>query len=262
MKRNLLIFITAVLAISPSVAGSAGNTRIQSFNDAKKILEREVVYDQRITIYCRARFDKHKNIELPAGFTLPAGATLPSQFSNTNLVSRAQRMEWEHVVPAENFGRYFSEWREGHADCVDGKGKPFKGRSCAGKTNQRYRYMEADMYNLFPSIGAVNALRMNYNFTQLNKNYPATFGSCPMKIYGKQVEPPDYARGVIARAYLYMEYAYPEIRLSSSQKKIMEIWNNTYPVQKWECTRSKRIEKLQGNENPFVKQACVAKGWY
>ncbi|WP_303216468.1 hypothetical protein [Bilophila wadsworthia] len=24
----------------------------------------------------------------------------------------------------------------------------------------------------------------------------------------------------------------------------------------WECTRAKRIEALQDNENPFVKQPC------
>jgi len=58
-----------------------------------------------------------------------------------------------------NFGRTFKEWRDGNAQCVNSKGKSFKGRRCAEKVNKEYRYMQADMFNLYPAIGAVNALR-------------------------------------------------------------------------------------------------------
>jgi len=40
----------------------------------------------------------------------------------------------------------------------------------------------------------------------------------------------------------------------------MGAWDRQYPVDAWECTRAKRIEKLQDNENKFVKQPCVASG--
>ena len=33
-----------------------------------------------------------------------------------------------------------------------------------------------------------------------------------------------------------------------------------YPVDAWECLRAKRIERIQGNENPFVKEACRKAG--
>lgn len=33
-----------------------------------------------------------------------------------------------------------------------------------------------------------------------------------------------------------------------------------YPVDEWECTRAKRIESIQGNENIFVKNMCIEKG--
>ena len=62
---------------------------------------------------------------------------------------------------------------------MDRKGKPFKGRSCAEKVNQEYRFMQADMYNLFPAVGAVNAMRSNYNYAML-PDMESTFGSCPM----------------------------------------------------------------------------------
>jgi deoxyribonuclease-1 len=117
---------------------------------------------------------------------------------------RAQRIEWEHVVPAENFGRAFDEWREGSPECVDNRGKAFKGRRCAEKTSMDYRYMQADMYNLYPAIGAVNAMRSNFNF-QMLPGEESSFGSCAMKIADRKVEPPALARGQIARTYFYMQ---------------------------------------------------------
>lgn len=61
------------------------------------------------------------------------------------------------MVPAEHFGRTFSEWREGHSSCVNSKGKDFKGRRCTEKANTEYGYMQSDMYNPFPAVGSVNA---------------------------------------------------------------------------------------------------------
>lgn len=58
-------------------------------------------------------------------------------------------------------------WRDGHDSCVNSKGKTFKGRKCASKLSKEYRYMQSDMYNLFPAIGSVNALRSNYNLLQV-----------------------------------------------------------------------------------------------
>ena len=107
-----------LLTLSTTVTAT-GNTSNDSFNKAKKMLERAVYQDHRVTIYCGAKFDAKKNIQAPVGFV------------TNKQVKRAKRVEWEHVVPAENFGRSFSEWREGHPSCVDSKGKSFKGRECA-----------------------------------------------------------------------------------------------------------------------------------
>ena len=67
--------------------------------------------------------------------------------------------------------------------------------------------MQCDMYNLYPSIGAVNAERGNKNFEVLSEALPNSFGSCPMKISGNKAEPPKASRGAIARTYKYMAYA-------------------------------------------------------
>lgn len=245
MNGRQIVAAAAAWALLLAAGGAvaAGNTTNQSFNQAKRLLERKVYYDHRVTFYCRAEFDSKKNITLPRGFTTPKQK------------ERTSRMEWEHVVPAENFGRTFVEWRRGHERCVDKRGRAFKGRKCAEKTNATFRYMQADMYNLYPIIGAVGALRANYRYWTLPGVMP-TFGSCPMKIQGELVEPPEYTRGSIARTVLYMSDTYPQYRLSSADRKLMMAWDKMYPVDRWECLRAKRIARIQGNENAFVTDAC------
>ena len=220
----------------------AGNTQIGSFSKAKKHLEK-IYSDHRETIYCNAEFDDKKRVTLPRGFAV------------RKYKKRAAKIEWEHVVPAENFGRTFSEWREGDPRCVRKNGKSFKGRNCASKVNFEYRYMQADMYNLYPAIGAVNAARSNYNFTMLPTSN-VSFGTCDMRIEGRKVQPPESARGRIARTYKYMQFGYPRYHMSKQQQKMMDAWDRMYPVSEWECTRANRIKKIQGNENPFVSKHC------
>lgn len=238
------ISLLATLVFS---AASSANQEIDSFSKAKRLLEKQVYNNHRVTLYCGAIFDASKKVTAPKGF------------STTKYVKRAKKVEWEHVVPAENFGRTFSEWRDGHKQCVNSKGKSFKGRRCAEKVNTEYRFMQADMFNLYPAIGAVNALRSNHNFTML----PAAqsdFGRCAMKIDDRKAEPPEVARGKIARTYLYMENTYKRYNMSKAQRQLMNAWDKMYPVDAWECTRAEKISKLQKNQNDVVKSRCESKG--
>ncbi|PMF80619.1 endonuclease I [Vibrio breoganii] len=244
--KNLSIFTFSILITLPALSANQTN---DSFSKAKRMLEKEVYQHHRETIYCGASFDSQKNIIPPKGF------------KTTKYVKRAKKVEWEHVVPAENFGRAFSEWRDGHEECVNNKGKAFKGRRCAEKVNMEYRYMQADMFNLYPAIGAVNALRQNYNFTML-PSVESDFGTCAMKIDYKKAEPPEEARGRISRTYMYMDQSYPKYSMSKQQTQLMEVWDKKHPVNQWECDRAKTIAELQGNENNVVKSRCTTLGLY
>lgn len=247
-KQKILLYFIIIFLIfiilSPALMADGGNTTIDSFQTAKKLLEKDVYYDYRRTVYCDAEFNQDKKIKLPQGF------------KTDKYVSRADRVEWEHIVPAENFGRTFSEWRDGHPDCQTLKGESFKGRKCAEEVNRDYRLMQADMYNLYPAIGAVNAMRQNYNFTQFQEDTPNSFGTCEMKIQDKKAEPPARARGIIARTYLYFDDAYRRYQMSDSQRKLMTAWDKLYPVEEWECKRTCRIEKIQGNQNDITRKRC------
>lgn len=219
---------------------------VENFSDAKAALEKYVVNDNRVTVYCGAPFDSEKKIALPSGF------------HTAKHLARANRVEWEHAVPVENFGRSFEAWREGHKYC-ERNGKQFRGRKCAAKVSAEFRKMEADMYNLFPAIGAVNASRSNRDYAELPEA-DAAFGSCGAKLEGKNFEPPDRAKGQVARASLYMEHQYKRFRLSKQQRRLFTAWDRKFPVDKAECRRAKRIERIQGNENPFVKKPCREDG--
>jgi len=237
MNKTLLL-----LAMIP-LTSFASNNSINSFSKAKKLLEKEIYYDNRVTLYCDAAFDSNKDITLPKGF------------HTTKHVKRSKRVEWEHVVPAENFGRTFLEWREGDKQCVNSKGKAYKGRKCANKVNEEYRFMQADMYNLYPAIGAVNAMRSNYNF-QMLPSVKTEFGSCDFRIDNRKAEPPVKARGRIARTYLYMDETYPRYSMSKSQKQLMNAWDKIYPVSAWECKRAERIKDIQKSENKVIESRC------
>jgi len=242
-KFIFLLPLALVFTLSTTCNAAEGNHSIDSFSKAKKILQHQIYHDHRTTVYCGASFDDEKKVTPLPGFTTSKHA------------KRAQKIEWEHIVPAENFGRTFTEWRDGAPECVDSKGNSFKGRNCARKANVEFRYMEADLYNLYPAIGAVNASRSNYNFTML-PSAKSSFGSCDMRIEGSKVQPPESARGEIARTYLYMEQAYSRYKMSKQQRQLMNAWNKMYPVSKWECERASRIKKIQGNENTFVSDQC------
>jgi deoxyribonuclease-1 len=243
MKIVISLLITTLITTTTF----ATNQEIKSFSKAKNFLEKQVYNNHRTTLYCGATFDAEKRVTPPQGFI------------TNKYVKRAKKIEWEHVVPAENFGRTFSEWRDGHNQCINSKGKEFKGRKCAEKVNFEYRYMQSDMFNLYPVIGAVNALRSNYNFTML-PTIKSDFGSCSMKIDNRKAEPPEISRGQIARTYLYMDNTYKRYNMSKSQRQLMDAWDKMYPVNTWECQRAKKISNLQKSKNNIVLSRCQSAG--
>ncbi|ANN29158.1 endonuclease [Vibrio vulnificus] len=115
--------------------------------------------------------------------------------------------------------------------------------------------MQSVLYNLYPAIGSVNAARQNYNFTLL-PHARSSFGQCDVPIDGRKVQPPEQARGAIARTYLYFEAVYPRYSMSKAQRQLMQAWDKQYPTTKVECQRAQRIKQQQGNANPILAERC------
>lgn len=212
-----------------------GNQRIDNFSKAKKILEK-VYGNSGETIYCGCKYSG-KSVDLDS-----CGLKVIKN------EKRAKRLEWEHSNPAENFGRVFPEWRD-KAGCSSGTSS----RKCA-ENNPLFNTMESDLYNLFPSEGEVNGLRSNYEYQVLSSNKYDT-GSCKSKFGDKAFEPRDEVKGMMARANLYMDWAYEGVyNLSDARRKFFQAWDKMYPVTQDECKFARIKKQYQGNENPFLKQ--------
>lgn len=144
------------------------------------------------------------------------------------------------MVPAHAFGQSFREWRDGDPKCVSRKGKRFKGRRCA-RTNENFRGMEADRYNLVPAIGEINGNRSNYSMAMI-PGEPRSYGACDVEIEGRKIEPRPAIRGDIARIYIYMDAAFPGHGvISHKNRKLFEAWDKIDPVDDWECEKAKMI---------------------
>lgn len=211
-----------------------------SFSKSKKILTKKIYMDNQKTFYCKNPYklnNKKKAIIISDNnFYSPRKTHYKSGKINT----RAKRVEWEHIMPAYNFARHLSCWKEG-------------GRK-ACKKDKVFKRMEADMHNLVPAIGEVNGNRSNYRYAA-GKPKIGQYGKCNVQVdfKNKRAYVDESIKGDIARAYFYMSEKY-KIRLSKSERKMMEIWSKNDPVDKWEITKNKRIEKYQGNKNRFITQ--------
>ncbi len=233
------------LVIATSIAIAGGNTDIRNFREAKKHTV-QFHSERGLTLYCRCEYSG-KKIDLKS-----------CNYRAASNPKRARRLEWEHVVPAEAFGWSFVEWREGSEKCRRGS-KKYKGRKCAEK-NPEFNFMEADLYNLFPEVGEVNGLRSNYSMAEvgaLGKFTGISFGGCQAKIFQSKFEPMDFAKGTVARAYLYMEQAYPGRGIiSDKNEKLFQAWDKLHPVEPWECELYRKIKKVQKNDNPILRERC------
>ncbi|MCH8544694.1 MAG: endonuclease [Alcanivorax sp.] len=156
--------------------------------------------------------------------------------------TRAARLEWEHVVPASNFGRARQCWQEG-------------GRRNCNATDPVFNAMEADMHNLSPSVGEVNGDRSNFRFTEL-PGVARQHGACDFRVDFAQraVEPRDAVKGQVARITFYMHDRY-DLPMADAQQRLLMAWDRQFPVSEWERERDLRIAARMGHHNPFVTGA-------
>lgn len=217
-----------------------------SFSKSKKILLKKIYFDNQISFYCANPYEikkvkgKYKTLIIQdKKYYSPR-----KQFYKSGKINiRAQRIEWEHIMPAHNFGRQLSCWKNG-------------GRK-ACRRDKKFKIMEADMNNLVPSIGEVNANRSNYRygaFTPSAKQY----GICKVEVdfKNKRAYVRDEIKGDIARIYFYMSDKY-HISLSKQEKKMMKVWDKMDPVDEWEILKNSRVIDLQGEGNKYITRAKI-----
>lgn len=246
----------ASAAPPPQAERPAGNHGIRTFDEAKRELAKiYIVADQRTDLYCGCPFTPL------AGH----GMRVDSRACGYVVVhdpSRAERIEWEHAVPASALGQTFEEWKIGNPKCVDTHGKRFHGRKCARLASYEFARMEADLHNLFPVVGEVNELRSDLpmgvsspeGFRPSNGPRSFHFGACESAVEQGVFVPRPQVRGDLARAYKYMDSNYPERRLIDDvHRKLFDAWDAADPPDAWERERNRRIAARQGNANAFIR---------
>ncbi|EHT4401873.1 endonuclease, partial [Campylobacter jejuni] len=180
MKKIISVLILALSLLNAKSFEESKKELVKFYND----LGSSYWYD----FYCQAPFKVNKKGKIN---------------------QRIKRIEWEHIMPAQNFGKHLPCWKEG-------------GRK-ACKNDPTFAKMEADKQNLVPAIGEINGDRSNFRYAEAPTNLKYTqYGNC--KVYtdfkAKRFYPANYSKGWIARSYLYMSKTY-NIRLSDQERKLM-----------------------------------------
>ena len=216
-----------------------------NFSKAKKILP-DIYSGMEQTIYCGCSYSGQKPDLKSCGYKVRKES------------KRANRVEWEHIVPSEHSGRSRACWhsREQFPECRKSNGELIYGRKCCNKVDPEFRKLSGNLHNLAPAIGEMNGNRSNYRFAQLPFD-AYQYGQCQAKVdfKARKFEPRDEVKGDVARVNFYFA-SKGYIKLSKSQRQLFNAWNKQDPVDEYECTIHAKKAKLQGEENAFVADGC------
>lgn len=161
MLRNILFLLVLSSPLLPLISHSHG---INNFSQAKAVAAK-IHQDAPGSFYCGCQIDWQGKKGIP---DLNSCGYQPRKNA-----ARAARIEWEHVVPAWQFGHQRQCWQQG-------------GRKNCAK-DPVYRQIETDLHNLQPAIGEVNGDRNNFMYSQWNGG-SGQYGQCAMKVdFKKQI---------------------------------------------------------------------------
>ncbi|QPJ64854.1 MAG: hypothetical protein G3M78_05420 [Candidatus Nitrohelix vancouverensis] len=189
------------------------------------------------TFHCGCLFDKLKQTSTKACLRQDP-ANQPKATS--------QFMDWMLAMPSATFGESLSCWKQD--SCANGSGDSDSRTRCCSRKSPRFKRMQSDMHNLFPSIKTTlekNALQEDLPFGGMEE-----YKFC--KVDGKPgLLPHPKVQGDLARSWFYMSFLY-KVDLSPQLEDQLRSWHFQDPPDPWEEKRNGMIELVQGNRNPFI----------
>ena len=119
-------------------------------------------------------------------------------------------------------------------------------RQCSSKPG--YEDVATDMHNLYPIERIVELDRRGSQFGDLPDDVETR--KCGYQLSFQTFEPPDSAKGNVARAmlYMHMQHGLPLIGPLEMYKR----WNKLDPPDAEEKQRNNIIERIQHNRNPYI----------
>lgn len=235
--KNSLLFTLLILSSSISFAQ-------KSFNQSKNILKKYIYGRKGQTFYCDCPYQKN-SIKLKK-----------CDIQTKKYKKRMKRLEWEHIVPIAAFGHAFKAYREARTVCHRKGKKSLSPRKCAMSKDKVFKEMSANLHNLVPVVGSVNAIRSHYSFDEIgpNANQLCAKG---FKVSTNKVFPPEEKKGDIARIYLYMNSKYPGLGIIGTKRaRLFKKWHEVDPPSKEECRIHDLKVRFQKDSNPFLASAC------
>lgn len=125
--------------------------------------------------------------------------------------------------------------------------------------------MVSDIHQLFSTFSKPNGMRGSFAFGKVsNPQYTTKAGA---RQGGDLFEPQDTLKGNVARAMLYFMVRYHNrpIFMQTDQEHFWNSridmflqWNREDPPDDWERARNERVERFQGNRNPFIDDHDLA----
>lgn len=233
--QSFRVSLFLLCVITPAVFAAAP----ERFDEAKIVAREKIYYDQNRnpqgegTLYCGCQWEwtgkSGGRVDLNS-----CGYRVRSQ------LTRAERIEWEHIVPAWVFGHQRQCWQNG-------------GRKNCVSEDPVFRAMEADLHNLALSVGEVNGDRSNFRYGIARGAGSQSYGQCTSRVDFKQrvFEPRDEVKGEVARVWFYMHDRY-DLAMSEQQQKLLMVWDSEFPPSAAERERDRRIRAVTGQSNPFV----------
>lgn len=234
LSSSMTRFLTATLALLFSITALAEPP--STFTTAKVVAKQKIFFDRAQNadgeLYCGCKW---KWTGASGGRIDPKSCGYETRKQQT----RADRIEWEHIVPAWVFGHQRQCWQKG-------------GRKYCVADDPVFKAMEADLFNLYPSVGEVNGDRSNYKYGMVSGSV-SQYGACTTRVdfRGRTAEPRDAVKGLVARSTFYMYDRYG-LSMSRQQQQLLMAWNRQHPVSAWEKSWESRTAAVMGHGNPFV----------
>lgn len=125
-------------------------------------------------------------------------------------------------------------------------------RQCEKKPG--YAAVANDLHNLYPIQRSVEIDRRGSQFGDLPPD--SRQSDCGYKLSFQTFEPPDHAKGNIARAVLYMHKQHNLPLVGTLE--MYQRWHRLDPADDDEKARNDNIARVQGNRNPYIDNPDLA----
>ena len=120
-------------------------------------------------------------------------------------------------------------------------------RQCSRK--EPFAEAHSDLHNMYPIERSVAIDRRGSTFDDSPDDVVDPV-ACGYRLSYLQFEPPDHAKGNVARALVYMSKRH-DLPLPSNAN-LLKQWNEVDPPDEAERARNRAIQRIQGNSNPYI----------